>query len=104
MRKRDYLHKVAIGSGLSADWDAYKILRNEVNSNICSAKEKYYKRKNKSPANTVEINGQICSIPAVISNQFNDYLPPLPLNYAVFFPIDKSHPSQVIIVNLSSKI
>ena len=24
MRKRDYLHKVAIRSGLSADWDTYK--------------------------------------------------------------------------------
>ena len=95
MRKRDYVHKVAIRSGLSADWDTYKILRNEVNSNICSAKEKYYKtklnknknnpkgiwkiikkilpRKNKNPANTKKINAQICSIPAVIANKFNDY-------------------------------
>ena len=27
--KRDYLHKVAIASRLSADWDSYKVLRNE---------------------------------------------------------------------------
>ena len=44
-RKQDYLHKVAIASGLSTDWGGYKVLRNEVNSNICSAKEKYYKAK-----------------------------------------------------------
>ena len=95
MRERDHMHKKAIKSGISDDWEIYRSLRNKTNNCIRRSKESYYKtqllenknnpkgiwkllkklipRKTKSPPSIMESEGQQTPSPTSIANRFNQY-------------------------------
>ncbi len=95
MSTRDFLHRKAIRSGRTSDWDAYKTYRNKVTAMVRKSKEAHFKNNieqgvgnpnklwktlndilpskvSKNPSSIV-VDGKVLSKSDDMSNGFNDY-------------------------------
>ena len=102
MSKRDYLHRKAIRSNDTSDWNAYKLYRNKVTTMIRKSKETYFKvaindcfgdsgklwktlkdvlpKKTSVNPSCLNVNGKILESEDDISNGFNKHFVDVALN------------------------